>query len=102
MTSLALCALMLAEAIADPCASPDGERPPDPRCGETLDGRTPAEPSTARKVGQAALAGPRLSIVVAPGSPPARMGALTGLAGVAAAERAPSPASAGWSAARRT
>jgi hypothetical protein len=38
----------------------------------------------------AALAGPRLSIVVAPGSAPARVCALTGLAGVVAAEPAPS------------
>jgi len=62
MTPLApICVLLLAEAGADPCAGPDSERPPDPRCGETLDGRAPAEPSTARKVGQAVLAVPRLA-----------------------------------------
>ena len=56
-------ALLLAEAEpgVDPCTVPDSERPPDPRCGETLDGRVPAEASTGRKVGQAALAVPRVA-----------------------------------------
>jgi hypothetical protein len=54
-------ALMLAAAAGDPCALPAPERAPDPRCGEALDGRDPAEPSTARKVGQAALAAPRVA-----------------------------------------
>ena len=54
-------ALVLAAAGVDPCAAPPSERAPDPRCGETLDGRAPADPSTARKLGQAALAGPRLA-----------------------------------------
>src|SRR5207247_7554910 len=40
-------------------------RSPDPRCGETLDGRAPAQPSMARKVGQAALTVPRLATQVA-------------------------------------
>jgi hypothetical protein len=61
MTALAMLALVLAESGADPCATPAGERAPDPRCGETLDGRAPAEPSAARKAGQAALAVPRVA-----------------------------------------
>jgi hypothetical protein len=61
MTPLAMCALLLAEAVADPCAGAEGDRAPDPRCGERLDGRAPAEPSTARTVGQAALAVPRVA-----------------------------------------
>jgi hypothetical protein len=61
MTPLLAYALFLAEAVADPCAAVESERPPDPRCGETLDGRVAAEPSTARRVGQAALAVPRLA-----------------------------------------
>jgi hypothetical protein len=61
MTPLAMFALMLLESAADPCAAPDGERAPDPRCGETLDGRALAEPSTARQVGRAALAVPRVA-----------------------------------------
>ena len=61
MTPLALFALMLAEPTVDPCAAPDGDRAPDPRCSETLDGRAPAEPSAARKAGQAALAVPRVA-----------------------------------------
>jgi hypothetical protein len=59
-----LVALILA-AGADPCAPPDGTRAPDPRCGEALDGRRPAEPSPARKVGQAVLAVPRVATQVA-------------------------------------
>jgi len=45
----------------DPCALPAAQRAPDPRCGESLDGRAPAEPSTARRVGQAALVVPRVA-----------------------------------------
>jgi len=60
MTALVLYALLATE-VADPCAAAAGERAPDPRCGETLDGRPPAEPSAARKVGQAALAVPRVA-----------------------------------------
>ena len=46
---------------SDPCALPADQRAPDPRCGESLDGRAPAEPSTARRVGQVALAVPRVA-----------------------------------------
>ena len=65
MTTLLVVALAAAEAAAHPCAAPERERPPDPRCGETLDGRSAAEPSTARKVGQAALFVPRVATQVA-------------------------------------
>jgi len=67
MNALALLALALAspEAAVDPCAAPVSERAPDPRCGETLDGRAAAEPSAARKVGQAALFVPRVATQVA-------------------------------------
>ena len=65
MTSLLVWALWLAESGADPCAAAAAERAPNPRCGETLDGRAPAEPSTARKVGQAAFAVPRAAAQVA-------------------------------------
>jgi hypothetical protein len=68
MTGAAGLALLIAAAVApsvaaaqDPCAVPAGERPPDPRCGETLDGRTPAETSTGRQVARAALVVPRLA-----------------------------------------
>lgn len=61
MNALALIALLLAEPAPDPCVAAANERPPDLRCGERLDGRTAAKPSTARKVGQAALAVPRLA-----------------------------------------
>jgi hypothetical protein len=64
MTGLAICALVLAEAVSAPCASPPSDRPPDLRCGEPLDGRVPLEPSTGRKVGQAALAVPRVATQV--------------------------------------
>jgi hypothetical protein len=47
--------------VADPCAGPISGRPPDPRCGETLDGRAPATPSKARAAAQAALAVPRVA-----------------------------------------
>jgi hypothetical protein len=60
MTPLAGFVFLAAEALADPCTAPVTDRPPDPRCGETLDGRAPAEPSPARKAGQAALAVPRV------------------------------------------
>jgi len=43
----------------DSCALPAATRPPDPRCGETLDGREPADPTAARRAGQIALAAPR-------------------------------------------
>ena len=66
MNALVLLALLLAEPPpGDPCATSPGERAPDPRCGETLDGRASAEPSTARKVGQAALLVPRVATQVA-------------------------------------
>jgi hypothetical protein len=63
MTAVLTYALALA-AAANPCAEPASARPPDPRCGESLDGRAPAEPSAARKVGQAALAVPRVATQV--------------------------------------
>jgi hypothetical protein len=44
-----------------PCALPLHERPPDPRCGEPLDGRAPAEPTDARQFARAALVVPRLA-----------------------------------------
>ena len=67
MNALVLLALALAspEAAVDPCAAPVSERAPDPRCGETLDGRAAAEPSAARKVGQAALFVPRVATQIA-------------------------------------
>ena len=67
MTFAAGIAFAVAAAIApaaggdDPCAIPAGDRPPDPRCGERLDGREPTEPSTGRQVARAALAVPRLA-----------------------------------------
>jgi len=61
MIPVAALALVLAEAATDPCVVDPSERAPDPRCGETLDGRTAAEPSAARRVGQAALAVPRVA-----------------------------------------
>jgi hypothetical protein len=42
------------------CARPTTERPPDPRCGETLDGRPPAPTSPGREVGRAVLFLPRV------------------------------------------
>ena len=65
MNALVLFALVSAEAAAEPCAAPVSERAPDPRCGETLDGRAAAEPSSARKVGQAVLLVPRVATQVA-------------------------------------
>jgi hypothetical protein len=48
---------------ADPgpsdCAAPTADRAPDPRCGETLDGREPAPPSAARQASRVALWVPR-------------------------------------------
>jgi len=41
------------------CAVPETERPPDPRCGESLDGRTTRAPSMT--AARAALAVPRLA-----------------------------------------
>jgi len=68
MTAAAVLALLIAGVVTpataaeeDPCAIPAGERAPDPRCGETLDGRVPAEPSTGRQVARAALVVPRLA-----------------------------------------
>ncbi len=49
-------ALAFALAPAPDCGQPD--RPPDPRCGEALDGRAPA-PDTGSPAGRAALAVPR-------------------------------------------
>jgi len=52
-------------ADADPdappadCSLPADQRPPDPRCGEPLDGRAPATPSTARSVTRGVLWVPR-------------------------------------------
>ena len=46
--ALMLCALFAVEAADDACATPAAERPPDPRCGEPLDGRVPAQPTVAR------------------------------------------------------
>ena len=51
----------VAAAGDDACAPPVDDRPPDTRCGETLDGRVAAEPSTAREVARGALAVPRLA-----------------------------------------
>ena len=45
----------------DPCAATEDQRAPDPRCGERLDGRVPADASTARQVARAALTVPRLA-----------------------------------------
>jgi hypothetical protein len=50
-----------AGAASDPCAGPATARAPDPRCGETLDGRPPATPSTGQVAAQAALAVPRVA-----------------------------------------
>ncbi|HVU51780.1 MAG TPA: BamA/TamA family outer membrane protein, partial [Polyangia bacterium] len=41
------------------CAAAPSERAPDPRCGETLDGREPAPASAARQASRAALWVPR-------------------------------------------
>ena len=66
MTPLLIAAL-LATAVgdpplvpaADPCAGPVEDRPPDPRCGDALDGRSP--PGTPLTATRAALAVPRLA-----------------------------------------
>jgi hypothetical protein len=50
-----------APAEAPLCTGPAADRPPDPRCGETLDGRVPAGPSPELAVPRAALAVPRLA-----------------------------------------
>lgn len=49
----------------DPCGVPEERRPPDPRCGERLDGRPPPSATVARQVGRAALTPPRLVAKVA-------------------------------------
>ena len=49
-------ALAFALAPAPDCGQPDA--PPDPRCGESLDGRVPA-PDTSSPAGRAVLAVPR-------------------------------------------
>lgn len=72
MTTLAACVLAgilaasdgSAPSAVDPtapvdCAAPEAERPPDPRCGESLDGR-PAEAAPVTMT-RAALAVPRLA-----------------------------------------
>ena len=59
--ALIFCALLAADAAADACATPAAERAPDPRCGETLDGRAPEQPSVTRKLGHATLAVPRVA-----------------------------------------
>ncbi len=46
-------------AVPDPCAVPETDRAPDPRCGETLDGRAASVPPLT--VTRAALAVPRLA-----------------------------------------
>lgn len=43
------------------CAAPPATRAPDPRCGETLDGRPAASPSTAVTFARGALWAPRLA-----------------------------------------
>lgn len=45
----------------DPCAIPPAERPPDPRCGESIDGRAEARPSVGLTAARVALAPPRLA-----------------------------------------
>jgi hypothetical protein len=56
---------LTAAGEADPCGVPASDRAPDPRCGETLDGRVPVEPSTAHRIGRTMLLGPRLATRVA-------------------------------------
>jgi hypothetical protein len=50
-----------AGAAPDLCAEPPTSRPPDLRCGETLDGRAPVTPSAALALPRAALVLPRLA-----------------------------------------
>ena len=61
--AFAVVAAMAPAAMAgdDPCATPADDRAPDPRCGERLDGRASAEPSTGRQVARAALLVPRVA-----------------------------------------
>jgi hypothetical protein len=59
VTATLLQALALV-ATVNPCDLPAEARAPDLRCGETLDGRLPADTSVPRQVGQAALRAPRL------------------------------------------
>src|SRR5688572_30248330 len=60
-------ALIAASAIPragradDTCAVPAQERAPDLRCGETLDGRPPAEAPASLTAARVALTGPRLA-----------------------------------------
>jgi hypothetical protein len=49
---------------APDCATPSGNRAPDPRCGEALDGREPAAPTAARQAARAALWVPRAAAAV--------------------------------------
>jgi hypothetical protein len=49
------------DAPAPGCDVATGDRPPDPRCGETLDGRPTAEPPPNLAVPRAVLWGPRLA-----------------------------------------
>jgi hypothetical protein len=61
--SIALIGALGAGAAAraqDPCARPAGERAPDLRCGEPLDGRSPAEPPASLAAARIALTPPRL------------------------------------------
>src|SRR5215471_13264420 len=54
-----------ARAAPDPyppaCDAPPGSRPPDPRCGEALDGRSTPAPPSALIVPRAVLWVPRLT-----------------------------------------
>ena len=65
MAGVVLAFLVAAAAVPaavsgdDPCAASGDERAPDPRCGERLDGREPAEASTARQVARATKGVPR-------------------------------------------
>ena len=61
--ALAACAfanIAASEPVPADCAAPTDERAPDPRCGEALDGRAPAEASTARMFARGVLWPPRL------------------------------------------
>ena len=49
----------LSEQADEPPACDVPDRPPDPRCGDSLDGRAPPAPSTGRKAARALLAPPR-------------------------------------------
>ena len=67
MTGLLLALVLAASAVGAPADGPGPlrrrlppNRPPDPRCGETLDGRPLPDPSPGLAVPRAALAVPRL------------------------------------------